>query len=94
MNDLGFAKWQPQRIALVYRINQLKNVERISKSRTSRSKSPIGDIIAVDSMAEKETTSLGASSLNHPRIGSEKMHEPPYLKVPKCSMEYANQHLP
>ena len=74
MNDLGLAKWQPHRIALVYRINQLKNVERIPKSRTSWSKSPIG--VAVDSMAQKETTSLGASSSNHPRIGSEKCMKP------------------
>jgi hypothetical protein len=76
VNDLGLAKWQPHRIALVYRIHQLKNVERIPKSRTSGSKSPIADIVAVDSMAQKETTSLGASSSNHPRIGSEKCMNP------------------
>jgi hypothetical protein len=57
-------------------------VERIPKSRTSGSKSPIADIVAVDSMAQKETTSLGASSSNplesaYPQIF-------PELVVKKC----------
>ena len=33
-------------------------------------------------------------SPDFPRIGSEKMHETPYLKVPQMLHEYANQHLP